>query len=125
MFETDEDRSYFQVTLPIHPVFLENKAALSPSVSMRGVDVSNVTAEEPEKKSSRQRRSKEEIKELVIELLRADGNKSTNEIALALGYKRRTDTLRDAINELLESGEVVYLYPDKPNSRNQKICVVR
>ena len=50
---------------------------------------------------------------------------STNEIASALGYKRRTNTLRAVISEMLETGEVAYLYPEKPNSRNQKICLAK
>lgn len=50
---------------------------------------------------------------------------SSNEIASALGYKKITDTLREVINEMLASGDVFYLYPDKPKSRNQKICLHR
>ena len=129
VFETDEDRSYFQVTLPIHPIFLES--GNSSVVKVGRENVTNRTDKTVEKdwqsdgKGVKHRHTKAEIKGLVIEILRAGGEKSTNEIALALGYKRRTDTLRDAIKELLESGEVVYLYPDKPNSRNQKICVVK
>lgn len=116
VFETDEDRSYFQVTLPIHPVFIEEMRAKR-SVSATKIEKTN--------EDKPVRRSKEEIRAMTLEILKTEGDMSTNELALALGYKRRTDTLRDVVNDLLEEGEVVYLYPDKPNSRNQKICAVR
>lgn len=47
-----------------------------------------------------------------------------SELAAELGYKSLNDTLRAVVKEMLEVGEVTYLYPDKPNSRNQKICLV-
>lgn len=46
---------------------------------------------------------------------------STNEIAYALGYKKLTDTLRAVVNEMIDIGELSYLYPNKPKSRNQKV----
>ena len=109
VFETDEDRSYFLTVLPIHPYFIKR-----PDTHI---------SEQPEKDSSR--RSRNELHRLIIELLNTQGNLSTNEIASALGYKRRTNTLRAVISEMLETGEVAYLYPDKPNSRNQKICLAK
>lgn len=109
VFETDEDRSYFLTVLPIHPYFIKEPDT--------HVD------EQPEKDSSR--RSRNELHSLIIELLKTQGNLSTNEIASALGYKRRTNTLRAVISEMLETGEAAYLYPDKPNSRNQKICLAK
>ena len=109
VFETDEDRSYFLTVLPIHPYFI------------KGPDTH--ANEQPEKDSSR--RSRSELHSLIIELLNTQGNLSTNEIASALGYKRRTNTLRAVISEMLETGEAAYLYPDKPNSRNQKICLAK
>ena len=44
-----------------------------------------------------------------------------NELAVELGYKNLNNTLRTVVKEMLESGEAEYLYPDKPNSRKQKI----
>ena len=46
------------------------------------------------------------------------------EIAAALGYKRRTNALREVVNGMLEAGVATYLYPEKPNSRKQKIRLV-
>ena len=109
VFETDEDRSYFLTILPIHPFFIKNEAP---------ADVSQPS------KAARVRRSREELKAQVVDLLRHRGDMSANEIASALGYKKLTDTLRSVVNEMLDAGEAVYLYPDKPKSSNQKICLL-
>lgn len=107
IFKTDEDRSYFRVILPIHPVFLKQphpqKATADRKVSTR--------------------RNRIEIKRLVRETLEKNGNLSMKEIAVQLGYSKINDTLRNVINGMLNAGEVKYLYPDKPNSKNQKICL--
>lgn len=108
VFETDEERSYFMVTLPIHPLFINR---------------TNETEHNDVQKRIPLRRNREVLRGQVLELLRRNGNMSSGEIATSLGYKKVSNTLRDIINDLLNSGEVVYLYPDKPNSRNQKICI--
>lgn len=108
VFETDEERSYFMVTLPIHPLFINR---------------TNETEHDDFQKRIPLRRKRDDLRSQVLELLRRNGNMSSGEIATTLGYKKVSNTLRDIINNLLASGEVVYLYPDKPNSRNQKICI--
>ncbi|MBR0090964.1 MAG: putative DNA binding domain-containing protein [Lachnospiraceae bacterium] len=109
-FETDEDRIFFITILPIHPVFLrqENNSPLKDQLS-----------------HASSRRSRDRIRSLIKDALTEKGNLSTNELATALGYKKITDTLREVVSELLASGEVAYLYPEKPKSRNQKICLVK
>ena len=106
-FTTDEERSYFRVVLPIHPLFLDGKKEETDGVPGRA-----------------SRKNRNEIKELVLATLREYGDMSANELASKLGYKKVTDTIRGAVNELLDEGKVVYLYPNKPKSRKQKICLV-
>ena len=110
IFKTDEDRSYFRVILPVHPTFLKKNKN---------------DEKEPELKVKirSKRRSREELKKLVLEALKQKGDLSMNELAVELGYKSLNDTLRAVVKEMLGAGEVIYLYPDKPNSRNQKICL--
>lgn len=110
-FTTDRDRSYFLVTLPVHPVFLEKTVA---EEQRRNTENKRVV-----------RKRKEDIRELVLETLEREGNLSMNELAAALGYARLTNTMRDVVKEMLEAGEVAYLYPENPRSRNQKICLRR
>jgi len=107
-FETDEERSYFLITLPIHPLFINQKQ-----------DALSTTKNE----STHSRRSRNDIKSQVLDILKKNGNMSSNEVAIALGYSKLTDTLREVISEMISSGDVTYLYPDKPRSRNQKICL--
>ncbi len=107
VFQTDEERSYFRVILPIHPLFLQQSelSGTNPKPSIR--------------------KHKAENKRLVIEALRKHGDLSTGELAAFLGYKKLNDSIRSAVKELLAAGEVKYLYPDKPKSRKQKICLVK
>lgn len=106
VFQTDEERSYFRVILPIHPLFLEH-----------------AKGERKEAKAP-VRKSREENKRLVLDALKKHGDLSTSELAEILGHKKLNDSVRAAVKELLDAGEVRYLYPDKPKSRMQKICRV-
>lgn len=108
VFETDEERSFFMVTFPIHPLFVNDKAHAENDDTGEKVVI---------------RRNRDDLREQIIGLLKENGNMSTSELESSLGYKKTNDTMRDVINELLSSKKVVYLYPDKPKSRNQKICL--
>ncbi len=107
VFQTDEDRSYFRVILPIHPLFLNQSERVQ---------------NQPKPNA---RKSREESKQLIMDALKRNGDLSTRELATMLGYKKLSDSLRSAVKELLNAGEIRYLYPDKPNSRMQKICLVK
>lgn len=107
-FTTDEERSYFRVVLPIHPLFLGDGKKAKDGVPVRA-----------------SRKNRDEIQELILAALREYGDMSANELASKLGYKKLTDTIRAAVNELLDEGKVRYLYPDKPKSRKQKISFVK
>ena len=96
--------------LPGHPAFLEKNKN---------------DEREPKVEKHSKRRNREDLKQLVLEVLKQKGDLSMNELATELGYKSLNDTLRAVVKEMLETGEVAYLYPDKPNSRNQKICLTK
>ncbi|MBR2592493.1 MAG: AAA family ATPase, partial [Oscillospiraceae bacterium] len=70
------------------------------------------------------RRSRDELRKLVIDALEKNGNLSMNELAGELGYARLTNTLREVIGDLMEEGRLRYLYPDRPKARTQKVCLV-
>ena len=107
IYETDSGRTYMSVTIPIHPDFLDNTPRPT----------------EPVKRSSR--RSSDEIKADVLDILRREGCIPSTSIASALGYRTMTPALRRCINELMAQGEIEYLYPDKPNDSRQRICMKR
>ena len=69
-------------------------------------------------------KSQDEIKGLVVATLEQYGDLSMNELSAKLGYKMLTDSVRSVVSDLLDDGKVKYLYPEKPKSWKQKICLV-
>lgn len=107
VFETDEERSYLTVVLPIHEKFI-------------GLPKKSETIIE-EERPARKRRSKGDLKVCVLDLLREHGELSTSEIVQMLGYKYVSTTLRSIFRELISEELVEYTVPGKANSRNQKL----
>lgn len=104
VFETDEDRTYFTVILPIHHFFYDLQK----------------TKEKPKK-----RRTLAELKDEILAVLKQYGPLSANEAAVKLGYGKATSTVSKAVKELMEEGKIVYLEPEKVRSRNQKLCLIK
>ena len=107
IFETDPERTYFTVILPVHESFLPSAAP---------------EAQKPTKSKTKRRVS--ETKVLLLDTLDRIGDAPTAELAEAMGYAKVTDALRKAIKELMAEGKVIYSDPEHPRSRNQKICLV-
>lgn len=107
VFETDEERSYLTVILPIHEKFI-------------GIPKKTETIID-EGKSKKKRRSRGDLKVCVLDLLREQRELSTSEIVRMLGYKYVSTTLRDIFRELISEELVEYTVPGKINSRNQKL----
>ena len=104
IFETDDDRTYFTVIIPVQKEFiLVAKKFSAPKNS---------------------RKSRAEIKELILYMLRENGNISKSELALAMGYTKVTDAVSSAIKELMTEEKVKYLYPDNKHDMKQKICLL-
>jgi len=105
VFETDAERTYFTVILPVHADFLHS-----------------VKGDEP--KAKPKRRTLTEIKTLIMETLATYGNIPATELAAAMGYAKVSGTVSKAIKELIAEGKVAYSEPDRIHSKNQKICLV-
>lgn len=103
-FETDEDRTYFTVILPVQKKFL-NK--------------------EEEKEKRKTRKTFDEVKALILETLEREGDLSTSELAVKMGYSKLTDTISRAAKELMKEKKVEYSEPEKKNSKNQKLCLMK
>ena len=93
VFETDEERTYFTVILPVHQMF----------TSMESLKT------ESQKKV---RRSVANIRRLIFDVLVGNSEKSSSELAAAMGYTKVTDAVGKAIRELLNEQKIVYLDPD-------------
>ncbi len=105
IFETDADRTYLTVILPVQKDFLET-TALS----------------ETEKKKVR--RSFKELTEAILQLLEDGRELSTNEIAESLGYSGRSSSLLRAIKQLLDENKISYVQQDSLKSKTQKLHII-
>lgn len=103
IFETDPERTYFTVILPVHEVFLHPVKAIE-------------SANRP-----KSRRSIADVKALIVEILDECGDLSTSELAAKMDYSKVTDTVGKAIKKLMAEGVVTYTDPEHPRSRKQKI----
>lgn len=92
---TDPGRTYFRAILPIHRDFLTE--------GMENLDMS--------------------MDEAILNLLESRGRMSILDISTALGYKGINRTVRSYISDLMDQGKVEFLYPDKPRSPKQRICL--
>lgn len=94
---TDKDRTYFSVIVPIHNAF---------------------KIEKTENKSSRKRRTKKEIKELILEQLN-DEDFSATSLYRQLGYSGGiSKTFKKCIEELIKEQKIEYLEEQKNASTN-------
>ncbi len=107
VFETDQERSYLTVVLPVHEKFID----LSKGAEAFG------EAEKPVRK----RRTRSDLKACVLDLLEKQGELSASEIVKMLGYQGVSTTLRGVFKELVSEGLVEYTVPEKINSKNQKL----
>ena len=104
-FLTDPSRTYLRVIIPVHERFLVANPLIDHQCG------------------NPKRRSREEIKERIVRILETRGCLPTREIMSMLGYKSTSRGAYEAIKELLSSGDVVYLYPDKPQDSRQRLCI--
>ena len=108
VFETDEDRSYFTITIPIHNEFLATEE----------VEKSVV----PKIKKSKKRRSFEEIKDLILEILSKEGPLPTAVLVDKMDYQKQSDSVSKAIKELLSDNKIRY-EEEKLKSKNQRLMI--
>ncbi len=109
VYETDSDRRYLRVIIPVHEAFLEGSGDSVGTADMA--------------KSAY--RSPDETKALILESLRVNGCQSGSVLSMSLGYKGVNNTFRRCLRELMDEGEIEYLYPDSPKDKRQKIRLVR
>ena len=106
-FETDGERSYFSVILPVHPAFRgEQKTAVQPSKHSRAT-----------------RRSSVEIRAMVVHQLEVNGPMSMRELARRLGYAKVTNTLNAVVKKLISERLVRLSNPEHPHSQNQALIL--
>ncbi|MCI8425809.1 MAG: AAA family ATPase [Adlercreutzia sp.] len=92
VFDTDEDRTYFEVTFKEHPFF-----AARHETAVENSPDRNEAPHAPK------RRSRLELKEAALNLL-ASEDMSQSELARALGYQGASKALSSVVRELVEEG---------------------
>ena len=86
---TDKERTFFSVIVPIHQAFIDNKPVVGEHIQ-------------------RKRRSREQIIENVLELLRKE-RLSSGELYKRLGYSGNpSKTFSDCIEKLISEGKIEY-----------------
>jgi len=101
IFETDEDRSYFLVRLPVHE--RAGRGGQGPTTGQVAGQVAGQVTEHVEQLLTR----------LVGEMSRA-------ELQSALGLRGRANFVTNYLNPALEKGVIEMTVPDKPRSRLQR-----
>jgi ATP-dependent DNA helicase RecG len=113
IFETDAERSYFRVTLPIHKAFRTESREYV--FGKHYMDL---------RPSLKPYRSKAELKEEIMNILKRQ-NISRSGLVKRLGYAKITDGLREAISELMDEGKAEHTIPDNPTDKNQQLKASR
>ena len=75
-----------------------------------------------DKKIVKTRRNSAEIKQLIIDLLATEEALSKAELVKKMGYAKLSDTISNAISELIAEQKIRYT-ESKLNSRNQKLML--
>jgi ATP-dependent DNA helicase RecG len=104
-FQTDEDRSFFEVTLQIHPAFESTQTHESA----------------PAEQGKRKRRNREEMEQDILLLLSKIGELSTNEVAKQLGYRSISATLSEVVSDMIQRQLIEYSQPEQITSPKQTI----
>ncbi|MBU4477604.1 MAG: putative DNA binding domain-containing protein [Candidatus Omnitrophica bacterium] len=102
VIHTDNDRTFFTVEFPVHPLFLKKE------------DSGAVSTTRAQSRAQSGAQSEQILRALIKVPL------SMLEIVQALKLRSKTGALKRAVNELLFANHIEYTMPEKPNSRLQK-----
>lgn len=69
------------------------------------------------------KRTRDDLKRQIIEILDAQGCLCAKELSKKLGYSKVTNLFRSCLVELIEKGDVVYTHPENPNDPRQMVCL--
>lgn len=102
-FETDDERTYFTVVLYVQNDFVVKQT------------------EKSEPYEIKKRRSKQEIRELIIATLMENGIMSRSDLVKKMGYAKENSTLSAVVGCLIKEELIEYLYPDNKHDVKQKL----
>ena len=115
-FETDADRRYLTVSIPIHRAFREKE---SKEKVRHGTEMTDIKRYKSVK-AFRPYRSRSELEEAILKVLERE-NISKSKLAGKLGYAKITDGMREAISRLMDDGIIEHTIPNNPTDKNQQL----
>jgi len=116
VFETDADRRYITVSIPIHRAFKEKERKEKIRHGTEMIDIKRYKTV----KAFKPYRSRSELKEAILKVLERE-NISKSKLAGKLGYVKITDGMREAISELIDEGMIEHTIPNNPTDKNQQL----
>ncbi|MCL2142801.1 MAG: hypothetical protein FWH44_00870 [Methanomassiliicoccaceae archaeon] len=111
VFETDSERRYLTVTIPVHRTFRNDGVVRKGTIT----DIRYMTLRSP-----RPYRSRSELKDAIVSVLKK-GEISKSGLAKKLGYAGITNDLRESVSELIDEGRIGHTIPDNPTDKGQKL----
>jgi len=139
-FETDNDRSYFLTTLPIHPLLAPSKSKKSTQSKAKSTQLKAESAQlinkdrvvgkktllnplQKKLKALKSHPSKKDLHLVIVELC-SSWPVSATELTSTLGRKSKKALVRDHLTPLKREGRLKVVNP-KANAANQKYSAVR
>ena len=128
LIETDDDRSWFQITFSIHPAFanehpetiIDNKRniinSLKKSMQLRQENRHDQADAQADDQADDQALT---VMAVILGHL-ADGSKSRDELLEYAGLKKHRDTIKRYVDPMEHIGWIIKTIPDKPTSPRQK-----
>lgn len=89
-----------------------------------GIPTINKYIGEKTERNTQKRRTFQEIKDLILEILQGEGPLPTAVLVDKMNYKKLTDSVSKAIKELMRENRICY-EEEKVNSKNQRLMLVK
>lgn len=113
IFETDEERSYFTVILPVNRAFLKKD------------EIQKNDFEQKTPSTVKTRRTFEQIKTEILQILENAGSISSSELMEKMGYKTKNASFAKAVKTLINEKRIKYENSENIRDRNQKLMLYK
>ena len=126
IFETDNGRSYFRVTILVHEAFSANNNNNNDHAPTHDhAPAAAPNAPNAPDAPAAKRRKKSDVKTAILDALSTDPLPS-RALAKKAGYStHRSGAFYRVVSELVAEGKVAYTVPDKPRDGNQMLEVAK
>ncbi len=120
IFDTDAERTYFLIRLPVHPLARPEPVAREAPREVGYLEAHHVSEQPARQWGAPEKGVRSASTEEALLHFLHNAPLSKTELAAALGRKSITGALNRVVRSLLKDGLIEYTLPHKPNSRMQK-----